>query len=60
MIGELNWFQRTVRWIQFSLCCLIFLPLFVLWLLSLPEAMTEIDAGIRRVVHAWNVASANE
>lgn len=60
MIGELNLFQRTMRWILVSLYCLVLLPLFALWLLSLPGAVAEIDAGYRRVLDAYRVASANE
>ena len=60
MIDETNWLQRTVRWTLISLYGLIAIPLFAYWLLNLPVAVSEIDAGYRRVLHAYRVASANE
>lgn len=60
MIDEVTRLQRMVRWTLISLYCLIAIPLFVLWLLSLSGAATEIDAGYRKVVDAYRVASENE
>lgn len=60
MVDETNWLQRTVRWTLISLYCLIAIPLFALWILSLSGAVSEIDAGYRRVLNAYRVASAME